>query len=130
MRQITKFQANDGSEFLTEKECQDWEIFLLKAAAVDQILPKKELNSTEFIQHSPTQFHSFLVGIAKLIEVRHGHEYANMLLTNRHGYIGRYLDDSGDRVLGKLMYRLLSIDNKNREWQQVYFANEANKKDA
>lgn len=130
MKQITKFQANDGSEFLTEKECQDWEAYLLVAAAVDQILPKKELNSTEFIQHSPTQVQGFLTGMAQLVKMRHGQKYADMLIDNRHGFIGRYIDDSGDRVLGKLMYRLLSIDFKCREWQQIYFANEANKKDA
>lgn len=128
MKQITKYQANDGTEFLTEKECQDWETYLFKAAEVDRILPKKELGSTEFIQHSATQFHAFLTGIARLIEMRHGTKYADMLLNNRHGFIGRYIDDSGDKVLGQLMYRLLSIDSQNREWQQIYFANRADKR--
>lgn len=40
---------------------------------------------------------------------------------HRQGIIGRYLDDSGSAAY-KYWYRLMSIDEKYREWEQPYYA--------
>lgn len=128
MKQIIKYQAHDGMEFPTEQECYAYETYVAMAEEVDRILPKKELNDTEFIQHSLDQVRQFTAFFAKLIERKHGSKYCKMFMENPQGYIGRYLDDSGDRIASKLFYRLQAIDNKGREWNQPYFANKANQK--
>lgn len=47
---------------------------------------------------------------------------------HRQGIIGRYLDDSGSGAY-KYWYRFMCIDEKYREWQQPYYAINAEKED-
>lgn len=125
MKIINKYKALDDSIFNTEKECIKYEEILHEVNSILNNLPKikdedcKFTNGEGYIQHNPN--------IKKDLEtdiVRLSNKYfkPKELFVKFNYYLGRVIDDSGMSCLNKLSYKLMCIDDKNREWGQPYFA--------
>lgn len=124
MKKINRFEAEDGSVFNTEKECENYEELCKKVDKIMlmfPVLPKD--NSCEFangggyIQHERSVVEKAKEEITAL-----GNKLFKISPPASFGWIGRYFDDSGKTCLYSAWGRLSNIDNKFREWGQGYFA--------
>lgn len=128
MQTITKYKANDGKEFNSERDAISHESLLSRIDVAMVPLgktPKDDgcdfANGGGFIQHS-----RLAVDLAKLalIELWDGDQKtkdAAKISPPSHSIIGRYLSDSNSPIY-PAWCRLLCIDSEFREWGQPYFA--------
>lgn len=125
METIQRFKTFCGKIFDTKEEALRYEKISKK---VDNILsklftPKDEecsfSNGEGYIQHSSDFKESLESDIVRL-----ANEWFNPKepYTHFNYYLGRVIDDSGMSCLNRLSYKLMCIDDKNREWGQPYFA--------
>lgn len=138
MKKISKYEADDGTEFDNEKECLDYENLIKK---VDKImselpsLPKDDncefSNGGGFINHDKTILRKVQINILKEIKKYINHDWVQQTIDNENAhpsYVGRLIDEHYKiRPLGKAWYRFMCIDKFGREWGQVYFANNPEK---
>jgi hypothetical protein len=121
MKKITKYQAEDGKVFNTEKECLDYEKIIAKVDAIMKPFGKRPdscnfTNGSGFLQHNDSD-----VSKAKRQITDLGNDIFKC--NANFGFIGRYFDDSGYDCLYSAWGRLSAVDNKSREWGQSYYAN-------
>jgi hypothetical protein len=75
-----------------------------------------------YIQHIPSEVdrvqHEFLVICREVLGIK----YKDGEYVNKHGIIGRYIDDSGNASLHLGWHRFMCMDEGYREWIQPYYA--------
>jgi hypothetical protein len=75
-----------------------------------------------YIQHVPEQVEMVQSEFLKICaDVLKDNHYIDGKI-HRQGIIGRFLDDSGSKVLYSTWYRFMCIDENYREWCQPYYA--------
>lgn len=128
MKQITKFQASDGAEFSTEKNCNDYENIIREVKRIMKPLgplPKDKscnfANGRGYIPHDPE-----LVERLKKELVEYGRKVLHIDGDVSYGQFGRYADDSGVSPLYRAWSRLANCDKRGREWGQQFYANNPN----
>lgn len=141
MKEITKtiYVAIDGREFDSEKEALTHEEKIQEAGRILDILPPaiKEFTDpeTQFLQHDPAVFEKFRAEML-LFGRRYVHYpqtkdlFAHCLKHNHPYFPLRVAEDAlyfGVLAYQTACYRIHCTDMKYREWQQPYFAYEANK---
>lgn len=86
-----------------------------------------ELNQTHgieatYIQHIPEDVEKaqseFMILCSSVLKS----DYYTKGKIHRQGIVGRFLDDSGNKILYKSWYRFMCIDDMYREWEQPYYA--------
>jgi hypothetical protein len=123
MKIIEKFVANDGKQFNTKKECEDYEVILNQIEIALKDLPKKNFSSDEGYLKLPIGTYDKL---EKLL-VRLSNEWFKTNDFTCFNYVlGRYIDDSDMKALRQLSYKLMCIRD-NKEYGQPYFANNSDK---
>ena len=120
MKAITKYQAEDGKVFNTEKECLEYEKIMEKVNQIMKPFGKRPdsinfSNGGGFLQHEKADVEKAKNEILSL--------GSKIFKCNTNfGFIGRYFDDSGYDCLYHAWGRLSAIDNQYREWGQTYYA--------
>ena len=123
MQSITKFKSKDGKEFNSAQECLKYEDILERVEDILKHLPSYDdisfSNGEGYIQHERGVKQSLEKDIVALANKYFAPKEP---YTQFNYYLGRIIDDSGMRCLNSLTYKIMCIDDLNREWGQPYFA--------
>jgi len=122
------FQADDGSVYSDIKEAARRDRYIKDVDAVVAPFLKVKIASGQFIQRSKIEIKYLEQEGLRLLEKYNPNdiEIIKRWIENPRGFVGRYLDD-GDIPVYRIWGLLFSIDKKNRQWSQPYYAIEANK---
>ncbi len=138
MRQVTKYKANDGSEFTDAAECIKHERNCADADEIMSKLPTKPntcdfSNGGGYLQHDKD---TFLVVRNKFCEFAKrytDHKWIQDTIDNgmdaHPSWVGRMIDECAPRSISKLWYRFMCVDSEFREWGQPYYADNPDKAD-
>lgn len=127
MTPITKYQADDGSQWNNEEDALKRDALCKKVDAVMLPLgktPKGVKDGKGWMQHNPERVLRARDGILDICrEQGFGHEVFKKRGRDCHpmSFIGRYLDDVGG-PLNTAWQRFCRIDEHGREHQLPYFA--------
>lgn len=138
MKTITKYKAEDGTEFSELKCCALYESQCLAiSAALGLLRPVPEdwnLNFANGGGYIPQRKPDVLAAYREVLEVARqvvGSDVVQKTLDAGEflpkSIIGRYLDDSGHRAIYRAWHRFMNLDDQWREWGQGYFAANPNK---
>jgi hypothetical protein len=128
MKEVSLFQAEDGSRFENLKEAKKYEAILNQVNAIPFLNYEDDncsfANGGGYIQQSKG-----IIKMAedKLLELANEWFKPEKPFTNPRGIVGRYCCDSNMKALNRLYSRLQCIDSEGREWGQPYFANNPGK---
>jgi hypothetical protein len=137
---ITKYQAEDGSEFVTEAEAQAHDRLCAETADIIKLLhPIPEdcdfSNGGGFVQQIPAVALAVQRGIVKVarryfnrdeIYDRHFDYAENAEKPVGYTFVGRLINDGCPNVLYGAWHRIMCMDENFREWGQPYFASHPN----
>lgn len=131
MERINLFKTIDGKTFSSEEQALEYEDmikeindFLLGFAECEDI---DFMNGNGYIQHPPGTRDK--MG-KKLVELSNRWFKPDEPFINFTYYLGRIIDDNQMKCLNKLSYRVMCIDNEDKEWGQPYYAlNKETRKD-
>jgi len=126
LRTITKYQANDGSEYNNAAAAYARDLLLVETETVMSQLgeiPEDVKSGKGWLQHKINNVNRCRKAILKLC-IFYLPDYSDIFHGNpgRNSYVGRILDDNGG-PLCDAWNRLCCIDDHAREHQQQYFAN-------
>ena len=142
MKVITKYVANNGIEFVTEKECVEQDALICQVEKImNGIAPltKKDdgcrfANGYYFIQQDLNSVNEVKRKILTLIKVYVNHQWVDDTLNKENihpSYVGRLVGEySNIRPLSDAWYRISNIDKLGREWGQGYFVENPDKSPA
>jgi hypothetical protein len=132
MKTITKYEAVDGTEFDTEKECATYEKLIARVNSIMAELPSKPnddgchfSNGGGYIQHDKNVLQSVKMKLLTEIKKHIDHKWVDETMKDDSvdlSYVDRLLDDYQIEPLRNAWYRIMCIDKEAREWGQVYFA--------
>jgi len=135
MKQITKFEAADGAEFDDEQKCLAYEQLCVRVERIMARLPKVTISGEDFVQLDGPTVLGVQCDLVLLYEGAHPGmvdrhtEYArNADRPVGMSLIGRYIDDSAERPIRAAWGRIQCIDNQFRQYEQPYYAIQANKR--
>ncbi len=122
------FQANNGKVFDDEADARHEDRFIEEVSALLAPFKDSDIKPGEFVQRNSEQVQSLIDKTYRLLLRYYGasSEIPKLWKQEPRGFVGRYLDD-GDSPAYSIYGILLSIDNKNRQWQQPYYALAANR---
>lgn len=134
MKAITKFVALDGAEFIDKDECCDYENLCEEIAGIMARLAPCDVRSTDFVQQVGPVFigvqHDLVCIYERLNPSMKDHhtEWARNATRNAGmTLIGRYIDDGSCRPLQRAWARIMRTDHNFREYEQPYYAIQADK---
>lgn len=132
MKQITKYQASDGTEFYAKKECSDYEALIERINFImARLKPLPEdkncdfSNGGGFVQQSELSFKSVKFDLLCEIKKHINHKWVEHTMNDEGvhlSYVGRLISDKDIRPITSAWYRLMCTDKQYREWGQPYFA--------
>lgn len=133
MKEITKYEAIDGTEFDHEKDCLKYEKLIETVNVIMDELPKTPkddgcnfANGKGYIQHDKTVLRQVQIKILKEVKKHIKHKWVQETIDDENvhpSYVGRLIDDYRIDPLNRAWYRFMCIDKSGREWGQPYFAN-------
>lgn len=139
MKQITKYEAIDGSQWDTEAEAIDRDRMVEDVNRIMAPLGERPTAHGKFVQRDAD---TILVIKAALFEIAdregvlkwwldgqrkdHGRTNLQLIRDTHPSWFGRMLD-GGHEPLSNAYHRLCCIDKRHRESDQPYFANESDK---
>jgi hypothetical protein len=126
MQIINKWVAKDGSEWKTEEDAVNHEIFLDKIEKIESILPENHdtsdfVNGHGYVQHSQSDL---LKARSMLVDLACEYVYSKLYECDIRSYtFGRYLNDNNYHLYN-LYYRIVLCidDNTWREYGQPFYA--------
>lgn len=134
MKAITKFQALDGSEFDSEDACRSYESLCAEISDIMVSLPEVKICGAGHFQHEAStvlRIQRALVEIfARLHPSLNDHhvEWARRAVVPAGmTLIGRDIDDCGEAPLRAAWHRLMRMDRQFREYEQPYYAIQADR---
>lgn len=137
MKVITKFEADDGTEFYSVDACAEYEKETAEVEAIiAQLVPTPNEDSCEFgsgsgyIQQDGPTFLKVRLELLQFAKRTINHYWIQQAIDDStvHGsWPGRIIDDCGVRALSRAWYRVMATDGLFREWGQVFYANHPEK---
>lgn len=134
MKSVVRFQAADGTEFGDESACAAYETLCTRVERIMARLPKVEVSGEDFVQlDGPTVIgvqHDLVLlyeGLRTDMADEHTEFARNAAVPVGMSLIGRYIDDGGPTPLRRAWGRIQRIDNQFREYEQPYYAIQANR---
>lgn len=126
MKQV--YQANNGKTFDNVEDALHEDRFIEEVRVLLEPFRGVDIKPGEFVQRNSEQVQSLIDKTYRLLLRYYGasSEIPKLWKKEPRGFVGRYLDD-GDSPAYSIYGVLLSIDNKNRQWQQPYYALAANR---
>lgn len=135
MKQITKFKADDGTEFDDRDACAEYEQNAMRIQRIMARLPVTDIRGEGFVQLDRDAVLGVQRDLVLMFEgmypgMKDQHtEYArNATVPAGMTLIGRYIDDCSIGPLRQAWGRLMRIDKQFREYEQPYFAIQADKR--
>lgn len=121
------YKANDGTTWDNPKDALVRDEYTKAVYEISKPFDDK-IPSGKFIQRTASDVRLFIDRTYDLLVKYHSKESEIPALWKQdpRGFVGRYLDD-GDDPAYHLYGIILSIDNNYRQWQQPYYAIQANK---
>lgn len=133
MQSITKFKADDGTEFYDKGECLAHESLCAQVASVMAELPAlpkddgcKFSNGHGYIQHDPLVFWVAREKLLRLAAPICKHKWIDDAIarpTEIHPSWPHRIISECSAPLSRAWYRFMCVDSLLREWGQPYFAN-------
>lgn len=109
MKQLTIYQADDGTRWDREFDARERDYMIYECDAAQLLLGRRmNLSDGEYVQHN-------LTSVASVNE-----SYQVLAKKYSKTFNGRIIGESNNPV-DSLRCRLSSIDSKGREWNQPYF---------
>jgi hypothetical protein len=126
MKQV--YKANNGKTFDNVEDALHEDRFIEEVRVLLEPFRGVDIKPGEFVQRNSEQVQSLIDKTYRLLLRYYGasSEIPKLWKKEPRGFVGRYLDD-GDSPAYSIYGVLLSIDNKNRQWQQPYYALAANR---
>lgn len=131
MKEVTKYQADDGRVFDTEHEAivQDAKaVSLKKISKLLKPIPENDgckfSNGAGYVQQDALRVQEYKRGIMLLGACHHPKmaEWAkNPIEVHPQSIVGRILSDC-DQLLYRAWHRVMCMDGQFREWGQPYYA--------
>lgn len=129
MRTITKYVADDGSEFGTVVECVAYDGLCSEISEIKSHLPPVKIRGEGFVQLCPADV---LTVQKRLVEIyerlypsmadRHTEWVKNTVEPAGLSIVCRYISDCSCQPLQRAWDRLTRIDSKFREYEQPFYA--------
>lgn len=136
MEAITKFRADDGTEFADADDAKAHEALCAEIDAVMRTLPPMPKddgcnfsNGHGFIQHDPVTFNAARHALLRIADRVCPHRRIRESIaddTAHSSWAGRIISESS-MPLSRAWYRIEKTDTKFREWGQPYYANNPDK---
>ncbi len=122
------FQANNGKVFDSQDQAEKEDGFIREINQIIDPFLKDDIESEKYIQRTYQQIDDLIHSVYKVLIKYYGEssETAKLWKQNPRGIVGRYFCDSNSPAYNAY-FLLESIDNKNRQWNQPYFAIQSNK---
>lgn len=142
MRQIAKWEAKDGREFVLKSDCEAYEKLCVEVdALIATLKPRPDLpgcrfeNGAGYIQQERGAVLDFQRAITRIAKRSFtsdefaGHFDFAMNADKPVGYtmVGRLIDEGCPRPVGKAWQRIMCMDSRFREWGQPYYTNHPEK---
>lgn len=134
MKAITKYVAFDGTEFIDHTKCCDYELLCEEVAAIMARLEPCNVRGSDYVQQSGPVFLGVQHDLVVIFERErpdlkdHHTEWARNATRNAGmTLIGRYIDDAGSNPIRQAWGRIMHTDHKFREYEQAYYAIQADK---
>lgn len=134
MKRVVRFEAKDGTEFLEEAACSEYERLCAQCATIEARLRPYGGRGEEWVQQDPETVLDVQRELAEIYEtLRPGNADAHTIFAKEAkepvgmSLIGRYIDDGGPRPLRRAWHRLCKMDRNFREYEQPYYAIQANR---
>jgi hypothetical protein len=130
VKEVTRYQSEDGKEFVDKNECEKYDMLLSNCKRINDILkPKPEgcdfFNSGESIQQNIEDVKDFKRHIVQACSSYIDHQYVRDVANGeRHiSHLSRLVCDKQISPINRLFYRLECIDKNGKEYGQPYFNN-------
>lgn len=138
MKSITKYVANDGTEFNTKADCLRHEALIVE---IDEImsdlpeLPKEDgcsfANGSGYIQHKAVTFFMVRERLLKIAKRFTDHKWIDQSIesprTTHASWAGRIIDECCPRPLSRAWHRIYCTNVQSlREYGQPYYADHEN----
>jgi hypothetical protein len=135
MRVVTRYQANDGTDFASQQACEEYDRLCTEILQISDLVPPVgEIHDGEWVQLNPSNVLAMQRGLVEVFErlkpnLKGPHtEWArNAAVPAGNTLVGRYIDDCGPAPLRHAWGRLCCIDRRFRQWSQPYYAIQASK---
>lgn len=124
MKQLTKYQANDGTLFDSLADAVLRDRLMSRCATIARHLPEPPRDSHERVEHNVAQLSAYRREVVELCrELYPGESVFEHAPEEIHpmSYAGRFLSEAAPRCVNDLWWRL-SCCNGVFEYEQPYFA--------
>jgi hypothetical protein len=131
VKTISKYKADDGSEFNTETECLKHEALCTEISAAVAALPKSPTDSKcqfanggGYIQHTAGTFYHVREQLLRIANRLMPHKWFDESIAHQTvdaSWAGRLIDEISD-PLRRAWFRIMCTDKTLREWGQPYYA--------
>ena len=131
MEAITKFQANDGTEFYHSENCIKYELLIENVKTImSKLKPIPDScdfsNGSGYVQHEKEQLKTAKIALLEISKEYIDHKWIQQSIDDDSvhlSYAGRLISEYSDlRPVYKAWNRLMCVDSQFREWGQPYFA--------
>lgn len=124
----TVYQSKSGRTFEYPEDAQKEDRFVDEVDAILAPFRDKDIQPGEFVQRTEQQVNNLINQTYRLLVRYYGtnSEIPEKWKKDPRGIVGRYLDD-GDSPAYPIVGIIWAIDNRNRQWQQPYYALAANR---
>lgn len=127
IREVTMFETDDGEQFNYKPDAVRHERKVYSYSKCLAILGdvRPDYDGKTYVQHEPETVLAFSHQVCLWLREHMSRDLAARWAVNPRGFVGRLLDDTSS--LGHKLYsRMVRIDSDNREWGQLYFAENPN----
>ena len=132
MKAIVKYQALDGVEFDDKDKCCDYENLCQEISDLTASWPETKITGDGFIQQDMGTVLTVQRAMVAIFERIHWKDHHTEWARNAEvpagmTLIGRYVDDAGLNPERRVWGRIARLDKKFREYEQPYYAIQADK---
>ena len=129
MKEIIKYQSNDGAEFINREDCLKYEEVCFRVSGILKRLPEKPdtcdfSNGDGFIQHDEKYFLEARKSLLVIAGEHIKHKWIEQSInddTVDPSWAGRLIGEIGNKSLDKAWYRVSCTDKSYREFGQPYY---------
>lgn len=127
MKQIIRFEANDGSIFTDREECLNYESLCLNLDNAMRFLkPRVPLDDDKYTQHGMGTVRSVRNKVVRIIgdymDINEHHIEGAIKSEHNQTMFTRIVSDSGNKKANSVLYRLMCMSlDTDREYSQPYF---------
>ncbi len=122
------YESINGKQFENAEDVVREDKFVEEIDALLKPFEDVQIKAGEFVQRSSHMIQTLIDKTYELLVRYYGRDsdICRCWLDYPRGFVGRLLDDASSPAY-RIWSILYSIDNKNRQWQQPYYAIQANK---